>query len=315
MIHFKRNCPKCKKELFYSRKTYLEKADLKQSLCKDCRKARTWERECPDCKKKLVYKTKAHCSNAEKIKSKCLSCSKKYCYIGDKNPFYGKKHTFETKQKIKNCLIGTVKNSDVLQKMSENMIGMNNPMFGKSVYDLWIIKYGTEEANNRMNLLREKRSLNASGKNNPMYGKPSPQGSGNGWSGWYNDFFFRSLKELSYIILELEKKKLKWKTAEKIKIQYVDWNGKERTYRPDFIVNENKIIEVKPIKLHVSPLVKLKCDAASKYCFENNLTFQIVDTKMLSFDEIKELRISNKIKFTKKYEERFVNYGQNCSFC
>jgi hypothetical protein len=33
-----------------------------------------------------------------------------------------------------------------------------------------------------------------------MYGKPSPQGSGNGWSGWYKGKYFRSIMELSFIV-------------------------------------------------------------------------------------------------------------------
>ena len=37
------------------------------------------------------------------------------------------------------------------------------------------------------------------GKNNPMYGKPSPQGSGNGWSGWYKGIYFRSLLYSSFM--------------------------------------------------------------------------------------------------------------------
>ena len=35
-----------------------------------------------------------------------------------------------------------------------------------------------------------------------MYGRFSPRGSGNGWSGWYKEWYFRSLLELSYMINE-----------------------------------------------------------------------------------------------------------------
>ncbi|MBR4316812.1 MAG: hypothetical protein IKP65_07630 [Alphaproteobacteria bacterium] len=42
--------------------------------------------------------------------------------------------------------------------------------------------------------LKKKYSEKSKGKNNPMYGKPAPKGSGNGVSGWYKGWFFRSLR-------------------------------------------------------------------------------------------------------------------------
>ena len=58
--------------------------------------------------------------------------------------------------------------------------------------------YGQEKAK----VIKEKFSLRMRGKNNHMYGKPSPNGSGNGWSGHYGSFYFRSLLELSFLIVE-----------------------------------------------------------------------------------------------------------------
>jgi hypothetical protein len=62
--------------------------------------------------------------------------------------------------------------------------------------------YGKEKANKMKNNL----SILNSGSKNKMYGKPSPQGSGNGWSGWYKGWYFRSLIELSYMVNVIEKK-------------------------------------------------------------------------------------------------------------
>lgn len=53
----------------------------------------------------------------------------------------------------------------------QGAIGEDNPMFGRSAYDIWIEKYGQEEALRRMNILKNKRSEFSSGKNNSMYGK------------------------------------------------------------------------------------------------------------------------------------------------
>jgi hypothetical protein len=131
-----------------------------------------------------------------------------------------------------------------------------------------------------------------------MFGKPAPQGSGNGWSGWYKNWFFRSLRELSYMIKVIEKDNLNWKTPDKtFKISYIDYNGKNRTYFPDFIINETKIVEIKPIKLQKSPKVIAKQKAAEIFCCENSLTYEMIDPDILSDDEILKLYMEHKIKF------------------
>ena len=54
--------------------------------------------------------------------------------------------------------------------------GSNNPMYGKTVYEVWVTKYGVEEANKRKEKeSKRKREIgllrNISGSNNPMYGR------------------------------------------------------------------------------------------------------------------------------------------------
>lgn len=49
----------------------------------------------------------------------------------------------------------------------------NNGMFGKSLYSVWLTKYGKDEADKKQAELNKKRSINAKGKNNSMFGKPS----------------------------------------------------------------------------------------------------------------------------------------------
>ena len=112
-------------------------------------------------------------------------------------------------------------------KKSKRAIDYNKAQKGKTFEEL----YGKEKAEE----IKKKISKRSSGSNNPMFGKPSPQGSGNGWSGWYKGFFFRSLLELSFLvksnISEIE-------NAEYIKIKYIDENGKERNYLPDYLKNK-----------------------------------------------------------------------------
>lgn len=309
MTIWERKCPQCEKISIYTRKNRWEKACVKNAICSDCKKARIWTRQCPECEKELTYKQKAHRNKLAKSDACCMSCAKKKC-VKNKNPFYGKKHLEETKIKISNYIKcnPVIKSQSLLDSISNSMKGSKNPMFGKSIYDIWLNKYGKAEADKKIILLNEKRKINATGEKNPMYGKPSPQGSGNGWSGWYKNVFFRSLHELSYIVMVLEKEKKKWKSAEFIKIPYKNWDDKWKTYHPDFLVNEIEIVEIKPTRLQTSTGVKLKCDAARKYCTERNMNFSIIDPQILSHDEIKQLYKTKKIKFIKRYEDKFKNY-------
>lgn len=159
-----------------------------------------------------------------------------------------------------------------------------------------------------------KRSLKFSGKNNPMYGKPSPIGSGNGWSGWYNNWYFRSLLELSYMINVIERFNFKWESAEKRKyrINYIDCNNKNKTHFADFIINNKYLIEIKPKNLFNTANNKLINEATIKYCDNNNLKFKIIEPIKLSDKTLKEMVLNKKItlidrymvKFEKKYNDK-----------
>lgn len=163
-------------------------------------------RNCPKCGKEIKYKSEITKNNADKYNRICFSCNGKkngWSKINKEvtdgiriNSFKDKRHTDESKKKMS---LKHLENSDVYktlefrQKMSNVTSGEKNGMFGKSFYDIWIEKYGKEIADKKYNEWREKISNNTRGENNPMYGKPTPTGSGNGWSGWYKGWYFRSL--------------------------------------------------------------------------------------------------------------------------
>lgn len=144
-----------------------------------------------------------------------------------------------------------------------------------------------------------------SGCGNPMFGKPSPSKSGNGWKGWYKDTFFRSLRELSFLINFLLKENIVWKSGEskKYAIKYKDYLGKERNYFPDYIT-ENKIYEIKPKNLWNTPLVLAKTNAAKEYAKNIGLEFILIDPE-INFEQIKSLHASGEIKFTEQTEVLF----------
>ncbi len=270
-------------------------------------------RKCPECNKVIYYKNKHYCARATKknqICKKCTSETYKERYKGKKNPFHGKQHSLESREKMKiDRDKSFFQTTEYKAKQSKKSKGKNNGMYGKTVFNVWVEKYGLEEANLRMEEFKAKQSKNSSGSSNPMYGKPSPQGSGNGWSGWYKDWYFRSLKELSYVIL-LDEQQIKWKPAGDIRIKYQNWDGAERTYTPDFIVG-NKIVEIKPTRLRGSKNVLLKEAAAIEYCKQYIMTYEIVDPKQLKFEEIEILVTSGNVKFTKRYEAKFKQFSLN----
>lgn len=260
-----------------------------------------FERECPTCKKIIHYKCKRSCEKAIKNGSECKPC----CKQGKKNSFYGKKHKNESKIKMASdrSFMQTI---EYKKKMSKVMTGRN---LGINIYDIWVQSYGKEEADIKLENLKKKRSLNAIGCKNPMYGKPSPHGSGNGWSGWYKDWYFRSIKELSYMINVIEKQKLSWRSAEitDYKIPYLDFNNQLRNYYADFIINEIKLVEIKPVRLHNTPLVMLKKQAAEKFCLKKGMTYELLDIKPVSYEELYILHRKKELVFLKKYEEKFLS--------
>jgi hypothetical protein len=266
-----------------------------------------FDRKCPTCQKKVTYTIKGNRDKAERNKIICRECEDKsriIKYKGEGNPFYGKKHTEHTKEKLRDS---STKIQKIIGQLPPIMYGKYNPMYGKSDYYWWNKKYGKEEADKKLLESKNKQSIKSSGENNPMYGKPSPQGSGNGWSGWYNGWYFRSLHELSYMVKVIERFKLKWESGEQKKylMKYVDWEGKQRNYFCDFVIGGKYLVECKPKKLHGSVSVQSKVKGAKKFCGNNGFKYKLISPRILKDDEIMKLYKDEKIKFLKKYEEKF----------
>lgn len=229
----------------------------------------------------------------------------------------GKASVQNMKGKTYEELYGNEKAKQLKQQCSNNTSGKNNPMYGKNYQSYAIVELGKSQkgktfeeiyGNEKATEIKAKISLKTSGENNPMYGKPSPEGSGNGWSGWYNEWFFRSLKELSYMINVIERFNLSWQSAEtsKYKIKYVDWEDTERTYHPDFLIEGKYLVEIKPKKLWNSDNVIRKKKAAIEFCKNKNLKYKLTESaKTLTFNDLKILVNTKKIKFIKRYKEKF----------
>lgn len=238
----------------------------------------------------------------------CSSCVKK----GNRNPFYDKKHSKKSMEQMiqtsnesedRKNYYKKIKTEEYRQLLS-NKLKQNPPMKNNSYYKVWVKKYGKEVADKMNKECSLKKSVK--GEKNYWYGKTPPYGSGNGWSGWYNGWYFRSLLELSYMVNVIEKYNIEWKTGEdkSYKITYIHKN-KVKNYFPDFVLNGKYLIECKPKKLWNTEIVKEKRLAAENFCKKNKLIYKLRDTKKLSYDEITQLYESGKLKWITRYQEKY----------
>ncbi len=267
-------------------------------FCTSCN-LKLWNRSCPTCNTEIYYSTVYTLQSAIKNNSNCSVCCLtkhnielgKLLHEGKRiAPWKGYKHSNQTKNKLR-------------EKSKDPKI---NKMIGSSLPNLMIQKYGNL-AEIKISDWKSNIANALSGKNNPMYGKPSPIGSGNGWQGWYKQWRFRSLLELSFVVNIMERFNFKWKSAESIdyRISYIDYDGKDRTYVADFIVEDTWLVEVKPIAFHNSTLVKIKKDAADNFCKSNGLIYKIIDPGTISTEKIIKLYKTGLIKFDIKYTNMF----------
>lgn len=271
---YKRQCPKCGKDIYHSTEEYCRSREIRQTPCKSC-----------------------GCRNPARLKKMSEMNT------GKNNPFYGKKHTEESLKRIGGRDYSVNKTEEFRAKISLTSKGVRNPMYGRSIYDVWVKRHGQEDADRRMSELKKKRSEQMRGSGNNMYGKPSPQGSGNGWSGWYKGWYFRSLKELSYMILVIEANGYEWRSAESrdLKIPYI-MDGVSRTYFADFFIGETILVEVKPKKLMDSRLNSLKKEAALKFCRERGYSYRMVDVRTLEDRDVADLYRSGAVRFIGRYD-------------
>lgn len=252
-------------------------------------------------------------SNLEKYGADyCRSCRQRIQYKNGTRISFFTEYNKSNNGKTLEERLGQEKANLLKSKMSIANSGSNNPNYG-GIYSKmeecvklakeWKGKtieerFGLEKAN----LIKQKISLRISGKNNGMYGKPSPNGSGNGWSGWYKNIYFRSILELSFIKYFIDNN-ISFVNGEKIKIPYI-MEGVQRNYFPDFII-DNKIIEIKPTSLLNNDQNLLKFEAARKIYGDNFIILTEYDIIKLEFEEINELLDCGDLKFIERYQIKF----------
>lgn len=255
-----------------------------------------------DTLKKISENTKKAMENPE-IRKK-ISERLKGKIVGEKNPFYGKHHTEETKQllseqrfgipmpeatkqKISKATKGILKNEETRRKMSEAQKG-NTKNLGKiatkekkdklsKLHKGKIVSIETREKNSKAAI---KRLLANDCKNTAW--KHSKKGK------FYsdknqNELRYESSYELTaFKILEQLSKVVSYDRCPHV-IKY-EFNGKRR-YLPDILVTyedaSKEIIEVKPKYMLKDIKTQAKKLAGENYCSANNMIYSIWSEKEL----------------------------------
>jgi group I intron endonuclease len=107
----------------------------------EAKKGKSWGHHSEESKKKMSEAKKGIPKTSEHKKK--ISEAKK----GSSTKWKGQHHSEESKKKMSEAKKGKNK-------------GSNNPMYARSPYDIWVEKYGKEEADKRKKALYEKRSKN-----------------------------------------------------------------------------------------------------------------------------------------------------------
>ena len=130
--------------------------------------------------------------------------------------------------------------------------------------------------------------------------------SGGGVKGWYREHFFRSLRELTFM-LHLDREGRVWKTGETSDyvVRYVNpYTQKLGTYRPDFIVDTTRMVECKPISLQNTVIATVKAQAAREFCAQREMSYQIIDPGKITWQELFELERSAVVILTERTKKK-----------
>lgn len=208
----------------------------------------------------------------------------------------------EAKLIAKEFLIG----QGAVKRLAKQFGWKRNNWKRKYFKEIWARDVGKENAEAKFNDFLKTQEGRNKGENNPMYGKPSPQGAGNGWKGRFNGHYFRSLRELVFLLQNYENG-IDPKSAERkiYSIEY-EWMGSKRTYRPDFLIGDT-LYEIKPKRLINSPNIIAKTKAAIEFAKNNNLNYVIADV-IIDSDLILKYVSNKMVVFDRDYLERFLSY-------
>lgn len=202
-------------------------------------------------------------SNVKLVGGKCLKCGCNYNYsnikkfMGSRKFNEGKKHLWNTCSKCW-LRIQTGENPEWILKNSESQKISQNKPEQKIKNAEGVSRSWTSDRKKEASLLLKSRwdndpdfcdkalkNLAWTQTNNELREKIIKKSFGiGGLKGMYNNIFYDSALELSYI-LWCEEYQIKIVRYDLDPIDYIDENGKIRKYFPDFIINNDTVVEIK----------------------------------------------------------------------
>lgn len=250
-----------------------------------------YERNCPECNKLITYKSSNSFYQARKKNSNCHLCSYKknlgkHNFKGKNNPFYGKKHSKETKERM--------------SKNHADFNGDKNP-FKKSLENTDNrLKASNKQKEYWKNLSKEKRKVHLENLSKSIAFSKKLQSTNlhkkhkscHLITKKAGKIFCRSSWE-SKVALWLDSiEEVILFRIESLILPYTDNLGNTKNTRIDFYVklnNKNLIIEIKPKGLQTINNNDLKIKKMSDFCKEKKWDFFIVDEDLiLDFEKFKE---------------------------
>lgn len=197
---------------------------------------------------------------------------------GKGNPFYGKKHSKKTKGLMSdNHADFTGENNPLVKWLNKDE--KNREEYSRIMKEAWDDpeKYTMLCRRNSQNV--EKAILN--GNLNPY---------SNCLHGWFESkkfatkFYYQSSYEFAFLQFCENSDKVCFLQKVNFSIPYKDDEGKDHKYFPDFVVNENVVVEIKPKSMLDYNHNRNKIEFAKKYCSENGLKY-----KLLMEEELNDL--------------------------
>jgi len=207
-------------------------------------------------------------------------------FSGEKNPFYGKKHSLETKiQMSKNHADFSGEKNPFKNKY------INDEEFRKHIKESHIKKWEKRDKKWRKDFgekISESLANSEKLKNRNLH---KYHKCGHLTHRKCGKIFYRSSWELNAAHQLIQNDIVKEFKLEPFYIEYINIKGDNRFSRIDFFItltnNKQIIMEVKPKSLQEYKNNKNKIEAYKKYCGENNMNFILFDEDYLNTDTLK----------------------------
>ena len=198
------------------------------------------EIECHDCKR--LSTVKCYCGKNGLLRRKyiCYQCR----LAGKNNPFYGKKHSSEFKNRLSK------------ERKGKWCVGKDNAMYGVNVWEILPAE--------KIKKMKEKVKIATSGKNNGFYGKTHTEKFKKKQSERVKKWIKNHpehLKKMIFNSLQSQSKCKKNKIEQAVEQKLIDLGLKfkyskilHRKYQYDFIINNDILLEVQGDYWHANSL-------------------------------------------------------------